>query len=589
MFGCYSQLAGNRGCGQNNTCDGVISMRKGEWPLYLFLLLSGFFLYATAVLAKNVSLAYLWLLGPSLVWGLLAYLFYRQNYRQKQLQKIRQTWGKEEKSRERKFDEISFLFRSMPKAQGDIDDRTWHDLNMDIVFSHLDRTFTWPGQQRLYQMLRIQETLSALEERKGFIRVFQENKEQREKIQLELNAMDPRIGSALAILLWDSPVITPVHSMNLYRFMYGLALLAPFLLTLGPKYFFLVLLIFQANMYLHFSVQKEIKSYFEGVRSLGQLINVGKGLGTVESKELQPLLQTVNSSARNVQAYLKIVRHVGVESTDPMMGTFLQYFSIFFLAEVRGFYRALEFIEKNRSDLRRLFLAIGELDALQSVASYRTSLAYYSEPLFTKEHEFRLSEAYHPLLQEPVSNSISVTDKGVLVTGSNMSGKSTFLRTVGLNALFAQTIVTCLAKQYVACRVQLITSIGRADNVVEGKSYYLEEALGVRRVLDALNEEIVTLAIFDELFRGTNSEERIFAAWRVMEYLINRNAMVFVATHDLELTELLEQSYTSVHFSERVGDMGLEFDYKLKKGPATTRNAIALLRYLEYPKEITDL
>ena len=124
---------------------------------------------------------------------------------------------------------------------------------------------------------------------------------------------------------------------------------------------------------------------------------------------------------------------------------------------------------------------------------------------------------------------------------------------------------------------------------VEGKSYYLEEALGVRRVLDALNEEIVTLAIFDELFRGTNSEERIFAAWRVMEYLINRNAMVFVATHDLELTELLEQSYTSVHFSERVGDMGLEFDYKLKKGPATTRNAIALLRYLEYPKEITDL
>lgn len=74
------------------------------------------------------------------------------------------------------------------------------------------------------------------------------------------------------------------------------------------------------------------------------------------------------------------------------------------------------------------------------------------------------------------------------------------------------------------------------------------------------------MVIFDELYRGTNSEERIFAARRVLEYLVRRNALVLTATHDLELTSLLAEHYDSFHFSERVGALGLEFDYKLKKG-----------------------
>ena len=167
-----------------------------------------------------------------------------------------------------------------------------------------------------------------------------------------------------------------------------------------------------------------------------------------------------------------------------------------------------------------------------------------------------------------------------------MSGKSTFLRTVGVNALLAQTIATCPARVYRGCPVQLKTSIGRADNVVEGKSYYLEEALSVLRIIKAVNNDWVTLAIFDELCRGTNSEERIFAARQVLEYLVQRNVLVLAATHDLELTELLQETYDSWHFSEKVGELGLEFDYKLKKGPAT-RNAIAFTSLGLSPR-ITD-
>ena len=157
-----------------------------------------------------------------------------------------------------------------------------------------------------------------------------------------------------------------------------------------------------------------------------------------------------------------------------------------------------------------------------------------------------------------------------------------------MNVLLGQSIATCPAKVYRGCPLRLMTSIGRADNIIEGRSYYLEEALSVLRIVEKVNEEMTTLVIFDELYRGTNSEERIFAARRVLEYLVRRNALVLTATHDLELTSLLEAEYTSFHFSERVGELGLEFDYKLKEGPATTKNAIALLRHLGYPAEITN-
>lgn len=564
-------------------------MQLNRQRFYILLILAIGFIYSAAVFSTNVSKTYLLLLAPGSFFSVLSYFEYRKLEKLKLLNKIRQEWGKESK-KERKFEEISHLFEHADKSKATIDDRTWHDLNMEMIFPRLDRTITWPGIQRLYQILRspVLTNLASLDKKAQIIRNFEENSGEREQIQMILHGMDNRFGAGLSILLWDTPMITPKHPVLLYTLMSILATLSPLLLFFDLKFILAIVFIFQANMYLHFSVQKEIKSFFEGVRSLGQLLRVGKKLTKIQSNVLADLLKQVEQAMGEVGKFTKIIRHIGLENTDPLTGIVQQYYTIFRLAEVRGFYKALRFIGEHKQELQSLFLAVGEIDALQSVASYRISLAYYCEPEFVRESILRLEDAYHPLLTEPIANSIYVHNQGILITGSNMSGKSTFLRTVGLNALFAQTITTCPAKKYTACPVLLLTSIGRADNVVEGKSYYLEEALGIKRVLDAVNEEATVLTIIDEMFRGTNFEERIFAAQRVLEYLVHRNAMVFVATHDLELAELLASDYTSMHFSERVGALGLEFDYKLKEGPATTKNAIALLRYLEYPREITD-
>ena len=558
--------------------------------LYFLLFLAAIFVYFAVLLGGNISSTYLWLLLPGVAFGILGYFEYRRLERQKLLSRVRQEWGTDEIDKERDFKDISALFESAPQTNSVIDDRTWHDLNMDTVFSRIDRTFSWPGIQRLYQLLRSPEieNVDKLEERTAMIAGFETDSKLREEVQVILSRMDTRIGSGLCVLLWGNPQVHPVHPLWLYRIMFVLALLSPLLLLVSMRYTIAILFIFQVNMYLHFKVQKRIRSHFEGVRSLRQLMSISRKLAAVRGDCLDELLSKIRGSLTEVRQFTKIVRFVGVETTDPFMHLAEQYFTIFLLAEVRGFYRALEFIEDNREVLQELFMSVGEVDALQSVASYRVSLEYYCEPSFIKERSLNLEDAYHPLLSDPIPNSIVAKDSGLLITGSNMSGKSTFLRTVGLNTLMAQTIGTCTSRSYCACPVRLLTSIGRSDNVVEGKSYYLEEALSVLRILEVINNDTTTLVIFDELYRGTNSEERIFAAQRVLEYLVRRNSLVFVATHDLELTTLLADTYTSLHFSERVGQLGLEFDYKLKKGPATTKNAIALLRYLGYPKEITD-
>src|SRR5690606_11610004 len=139
---------------------------------------------------------------------------------------------------------------------------------------------------------------------------------------------------------------------------------------------------------------------------------------------------------------------------------------------------------------------------------------------------------------------------GALVTGSNASGKSTFLRTIGINSIFSQTLYLALAKSFSSSYFKLLTSIGTTDNIVEGDSYFMAEAKSLKRILDILDPNQPVLCILDEIFRGTNTAERISAAKEALNYMIERNCCVVAATHDLELTNLVNERYRNYHFRE---------------------------------------
>lgn len=184
--------------------------------------------------------------------------------------------------------------------------------------------------------------------------------------------------------------------------------------------------------------------------------------------------------------------------------------------------------------------------------------------------------------------------RGVLVTGSNMSGKSTFLRTVGVNAILAQTINTCLATSYHAPVFLVRSLIGRSDDLTAGRSYYRDEVEAVLSLVRASRSSRPHLFLFDELFRGTSTIERIAAAEATLAELIHEDGrissphIVIAATHDRELVALLERTYALFHFADGIDAHGLSFDYRLRQGPARSWNAIALLELCGAPSRLVE-
>ncbi|MDQ2799055.1 MAG: DNA mismatch repair protein MutS, partial [Armatimonadota bacterium] len=236
-----------------------------------------------------------------------------------------------------------------------------------------------------------------------------------------------------------------------------------------------------------------------------------------------------------------------------------------------------------------VYEAVGMIDAMISLASYRQGLPFYTRPTFTPPTKvLRLDGVIHPLLPDPVPNSLCVSEGGVFITGSNMSGKTTFIRAVAVNAILAQTLCTCLAQRYEAPFLQVRTCIGRSDSLEEGKSYYMAEVETIGAFLASADEGPQYLFAIDEIYRGTNTTERVAAAQAVLDALNHDGLphLVFVSTHDVELAGLLRTAWSHFHFREFVQDSELRFDYRIRPGLSSTRNALLLLQAAGYPSTV---
>jgi DNA mismatch repair ATPase MutS len=156
-----------------------------------------------------------------------------------------------------------------------------------------------------------------------------------------------------------------------------------------------------------------------------------------------------------------------------------------------------------------------------------------------------------------------------------------------MNAIFAQTIGTVCAKDYVTCPFQIYSSMSLRDHLNQAESYYITEVKALKRILEHKNEDLPLLCFVDEVLRGTNTVERIAASASILQALAEGNGLCFAATHDIELTYLLEGICENYYFQEKISKSDIMFDYQLHKGRAKSRNAIQLLEILGYDKKIT--
>jgi len=502
--------------------------------------------------------------------------------------RLNKTWGTVDK-RTRDMEDISLHFRLTKddsEKQTILDDRTWVDLDMAAIYSQIDRTLTVPGEQILYSLLR-RPFLDAREnkERCSRIAVFPRDKDFRENSRFFLAKLGRNEGEGLAELLWGEPPRTVPITFPLIFLPLSLVSFIVLILAQQGWAWIGFFAAFVGSMFAHFRAKRLIGEYGPSLRYLGRMILWAKKLAGLAVSATIGAAAGLSDDLRSVAKLPRKTAWIAFGGNDP----FFEYVNVLFLTELRAYQGAVKLLLTHRHALQRIFEWIGFFDAMAAVASYRTGIRDYCEPHFTESGPWlELENAAHPLIEKPVPNSLAQKENGLLITGSNMSGKTTFLKTIGVNAVLAQTICTCRAEKYQARFFRIATLIGRNDNLVEGKSYYLDEILALRRLLKPEAEAAAHLYLLDELFRGTNSAERIAASLEVLLYLGKRKGCTIVSTHDLEITERIGCGYSNFHFEEKVGDDGLVFNYKLLPGSSTTRNAIQLLRYVGYPPEIIE-
>ncbi len=161
-----------------------------------------------------------------------------------------------------------------------------------------------------------------------------------------------------------------------------------------------------------------------------------------------------------------------------------------------------------------------------------------------------------------------------------MSGKTSFIRTIGINILTGLTLNTCFADHFSMPKMRLFSAIRISDDLMNDRSYYFEEVLTIKEMILKSGNGVPNLFLLDEIFKGTNTIERISAGEAVLSYLSKSDNIVFVSTHDIELADLLKEEYELYHFSEKVDNKTVDFDYKLKDGKLKNRNAIRILHII---------
>jgi DNA mismatch repair ATPase MutS len=358
----------------------------------------------------------------------------------------------------------------------------------------------------------------------------------------------------------------------------------------APKALIGLIVIAAVNILLQLYYRPRVEMLIPAIHQIPIMLECGAAIAKLRTGIFESERAIIRSSIarlKELKRATRWLRYEPSEEANPLIASMYVYVNLAFLLDVTAFVIALESARRNREALQQLFDAIGRIDAVQSIATLRTKLGRWCRPQFTAPvKQARWRDVYHPLVEDAVPNNLDVDDASILITGSNMSGKTTFIRSVAINAIMAQAFGTVCASDWSGPPLRVATSIGRKDSVREGRSYYLAEVESVHRLIRAKRTDGQHLFVVDELYRGTNTDERVAAAFAVLEYLNSGNDLVLVATHDTELLQLLGDAFEPYHFREDIADGALTFDYTIRRGQATTRNAISLLELMQYPTEI---
>lgn len=491
------------------------------------------------------------------------------------------------------YEALKSYFYGTVNVQGNyIDDDTWDDLNMDEIYMTMNNTNSSVGREYLYSFLRKPCTSQEeLNRRHKIAEGFAGNEEKRMKIQ-EVFAnlgIARRVGVYSYLSLMKDYVVE--SSLIHYSCFLLIALCCFAVCTLRADISIAIVIASVAFIVItYFQKKSRIEKYFDCVKWTVSMISTSKKLCAMKVDFIKDELDELS---KYVSSTKMITQNIFLLQTGNNMGGSLEemvmdYVRILTHVDLIKFNHAVVQIQKHYDEIIRMYEILGFIESCIAIAAYRNKLPVWSVPKLNYRNDYKAENLYHPLLCDPVANSI-YAKKCVLLTGSNASGKSTFLRSAALNALFSQTIYTSITTDYEGDFYRIVSSMSHKDSIVEGDSYYMVEIKALKRILDlAADSQEKLLCFLDEVLRGTNTVERIAASTQILKSFDNKKALCFAATHDIELTTLLASYYDNYHFDESFVNDDVQYSYRLEDGPARSRNAIRLLKQMGYAPGLID-
>lgn len=502
----------------------------------------------------------------------------------------------QKKYKPEQYNSIARYFRthrnkSDTEGRVSIDDITWNDLEIDRLFKMMNITYSSAGEEYLYYVLRTpMHNLQDLQELEKIVQYFDAHEEDRITFQL----ICKKLGKTGNYSIFD--YLTYLDTLGERKNFKHIIMDILFLPAIMSIYYntavgiFALLLLFCINIVTYFKEKEKIAPYITSFMYVMRLLNSVDELRKVPIKGIrkyEDILLQKRNRFKKFKRFSHLVMSDANTSGNPLELLF-DYIKMIFHIDIIKFNSMLCELKTHMDDVDSMVSTIGYLETAIAIANYRHALQYYCIPQFEQQIAIDAKDIYHPYITDPIANSI-YAKKGILLTGSNASGKSTFLKTIALNAITAQTIHTAAAHTFQTTFFSIYSSMSLRDDLTSGESYYMVEIRALKRILDAaLHVEKPILCFVDEVLRGTNTVERIAASTQILKSLATKNVLCFAATHDIELTNLLNNSYDNYHFTENIVDGDVLFDYQLLQGYATTKNAIKLLETIGYESDIIE-
>jgi len=406
-----------------------------------------------------------------------------------------------------------------------------------------------------------------------------------------------RVDRFLAVVAGAVPLSSPVLVKALRCWSVPSALLvlaAVVAMAMGhARAWQIVLLLGAMNWIVFFRLRKSIARMLSPLRGLAPAVGAlmqarAEAADAIDGGALPPGIYHALERAGRRDALPAIGRLVDWADTGGMIHTLLNTFVFYDVHVADSLSRRMV---GHREAIFSGAGAIADLEAIGSLAAFGWEQPLMCDPVIVDEPHLTIDGGVHPLIppRQAVANGISLAgdERTWIVSGSNMAGKSTFLRMAAVNVLLAQVGGAVCARAMTYKPMRLVTDLRIRDDLSKRESYFLAEVRQIRRMLDGDANGVPLLGLIDELFRGTNSSERVASSIALIGHLASSGNLFIVATHEQALIDGAGAiGAVNRHFRESIDATGPVFDYRLRVGPATVRNAIQILAREGFPSEI---